>query len=145
MWEFLSTVFQFINLLFNCVQSVMDFMYCTLYLKCDFLLLYNNWFLLIFICSYFIYIYVYLKYFLTLFIDNITSFYTFRLCHFFSFIFISWRPTISQHCSGFCHTLTWISHGVTCIPHPDALSHLPLHLIQNLPPGVSSLSKNWFC
>ena len=28
---------------------------------------------------------------------------------FFSFIFISWRPTISQHCSGFFHTLTWIS------------------------------------
>ena len=89
MWEFLSAVFQFINLLFNCVQSVMYFMYCTLYLKCDFSLLYiNNWFFLIFICSYFIYIYVYLKYFLTLFIDNITSFYTFRLCHFFFHLFL---------------------------------------------------------
>ena len=21
-----------------------------------------------------------------------------------------------QYCSGFCHTLTWISHGCTCIP-----------------------------
>ena len=31
---------------------------------------------------------------------------------FFSFIFISWRLITSQHCSGFCHTLTWISHGV---------------------------------
>lgn len=29
-WEFLSTVFQFTNLLFNCVQSVMDPIYCTL-------------------------------------------------------------------------------------------------------------------
>ena len=48
---------------------------------------------------------------------------------FFSFIFISWRLITSQHCSGFCHTLTWISHGVTCIPHPDPPSHLPLHLI----------------
>ena len=38
---------------------------------------------------------------------------------FFSFIFISWRLITSQHCSGFCHTLTWISHGVTSIPHPD--------------------------
>ena len=38
---------------------------------------------------------------------------------FFPFIFISWRLITSQHCSGFCHTLTWISHGVTCIPHPD--------------------------
>ena len=32
---------------------------------------------------------------------------------FFSFIYISWRLITSQHCSGFCHTLTWISHGVT--------------------------------
>ena len=46
---------------------------------------------------------------------------------FFSFIFTSWRLIILQHCSGFCHTLTWISHGVTCIPHPDAPSHLDKH------------------
>ena len=32
---------------------------------------------------------------------------------FFSFIFVSWRLTTPQYCSGFCHTLTWISHGVT--------------------------------
>ena len=31
----------------------------------------------------------------------------------FFFFFISWRLITSQHCSGFCHTLTWISHGVT--------------------------------
>ena len=43
---------------------------------------------------------------------------------FFSFIFISWRLITLQHCSRFCHTLTWISHGFTCIPHP---SHLPLY------------------
>ena len=48
---------------------------------------------------------------------------------FFSFIFISWRLITLQHCSGFCHTLKWISHGFTCIPHPGPLSHLPLHLI----------------
>ena len=48
---------------------------------------------------------------------------------FFSFIFISWRLITLQYCSGFCHTLTWISHGVTCIPHPDAPSHLPPHPI----------------
>ena len=42
----------------------------------------------------------------------------FFLFFFFSFIFINWRLITSQHCSGFCHTLTWISHGVTCIPHP---------------------------
>ena len=38
---------------------------------------------------------------------------------FFSFIFISWRLMALQYCSGFCHILTWISHGVTCIPHPN--------------------------
>ena len=27
----------------------------------------------------------------------------------------------------FCHTSTWIRHGCTCIPHPDAPSHLPPH------------------
>ena len=48
---------------------------------------------------------------------------------FFSFIFISWRLVTLQYCSGFCHTTTWISHGFTCIPHPDPPSHLPLHLI----------------
>ena len=42
---------------------------------------------------------------------------------FFSFIFISWRLITLQYCSGFCHTLTWISHRFTCIPHPDPPSH----------------------
>ena len=61
--------------------------------------------------------------------------------HFFSFIFISWRLITLQYCSGFCHTLTWISHGFTCIPHPDNPSHLPLHPIPlGLPsaPGPSA-------
>ena len=48
---------------------------------------------------------------------------------FFFILFISWRLITLQYCSGFCHTLTCISHGVTCIPHPDPTSHLPLHLI----------------
>ena len=48
---------------------------------------------------------------------------------FFSFIFISWRLINLQYCSGFCHTLTWISHGFTCVPHPHPPSHLPLHPI----------------
>ena len=51
---------------------------------------------------------------------------------FFLFFFISWRLITLQYCSGFCHTLKWISHGFTCVPHPDPLSHLPLH---PLPPG----------
>ena len=47
--------------------------------------------------------------------------------HYFFFL-ISWRLITLQYCSGFCHTLTWISLGYTCIPHPDPPSHLPLHL-----------------
>ena len=76
-----------------------------------------------------------------------------KLCHpeqwfyffyfyFFMFIFlISWRLITLQYCSGFCHTLTRISHGFTCIPHPDSPSHLSLHLIPlDLPsaPGPST-------
>ena len=40
-------------------------------------------------------------------------------------IFISWRLITLQCCSGFCHTLTWISHGFTCVLHPEPPSHLP--------------------
>ena len=29
----------------------------------------------------------------------------------------------------FCHTLTWICHGCTCVPHPELPSHLPPHPI----------------
>ena len=35
---------------------------------------------------------------------------------FFPFIFISLRLITLQYCSGFCHALTWISHGFTCVP-----------------------------
>ena len=62
-------------------------------------------------------------------------------CLLFYFIFISWRLITLQYCSGFCHTLTWLSHGYTCIPHPDPPSHLPLHPIPlGLPsaPGPST-------
>ena len=45
--------------------------------------------------------------------------------------FISWRLITSQHFSGFCHTLTWISHGVTCIPPPPPPS----------PPNSSGFSQ----
>ena len=59
---------------------------------------------------------------------------------FFPFIFISWRLITLKYCSGFCHTLTWISHGFTCIPHSDPPSHLPLHLIPLRLPSVPGLS-----
>ena len=68
-------------------------------------------------------------------------FYFLFLFYFFSFIFISWWLITLQYYSGFCHTLTWISHGFTCIPHPDPPSHLPLYPIpMGLPsaPGPST-------
>ena len=49
-----------------------------------------------------------------IFIDFLST--LFFCFFFFPFIFISWRLITSQHFSGFCHILTWISHGVTCIP-----------------------------
>ena len=61
---------------------------------------------------------------------------------FFNFIFfISWRLITLHYCSGFCHTLKWISHGFTCVPHPDPPLHLHLHPIPlGLPsaPGLST-------
>ena len=74
---------------------------------------------------------------------NISSFF------FLPFIFISWRLITLQYCSGFCHTLTWISHGFTCVPHlnppPTSLSTpslwvFPVYqspaLVSCIPPGL---------
>ena len=41
----------------------------------------------------------------------------------------NWRLITLQYCSGLCHTLTWISHGCTCVPLPEPPSHLPPHPI----------------
>ena len=53
--------------------------------------------------------------------------------HFFLFyppiIFITRRLITLKFCSGFCRTLTCISHGFTCVPHPEPQSHLPPHPI----------------
>ena len=59
---------------------------------------------------------------------------------FFPFIFTSWRLITLQYCSGFCHTLTWISHGFTCVPHPDLPSRLPPHPIPLGLPSAPALS-----
>ena len=74
----------------------------------------------------------------------ISSFYFFYFCFNFYF-FISWRLITLQYCSGFCHTLKWISHGFTCVPHPDAPSTrslwvFPVHrawaLVSCIQPGL---------
>ena len=64
---------------------------------------------------------------------------------FFSFIFISWRLITLQYFSGFCHTLAWISHGCTCVPHPEPPSHFPPHPLITLFPyedGICVLVVN---
>ena len=42
--------------------------------------------------------------------------------------------------SWFCHTLTWISHGCICVPHPEPPSHLPPHPIPLGHPRAPALS-----
>ena len=50
-----------------------------------------------------------------------------KLFFFFNF---NWRLITLQYCSGFCYTLTWISHGCTYILHTESplLTPSPSHL-----------------
>ena len=41
----------------------------------------------------------------------------------------------------FCHTLTWISHGCICVPHPEPPSHLPPYPIPLGHPSAPALSS----
>ena len=54
--------------------------------------------------------------------------------------YFNWRLITLQYCSGFCHTLTWISHGCTCVPHPEPPSYLPPHPIPQGHPNAPTLS-----
>ena len=58
----------------------------------------------------------------------------------FLFIYFSWRLIALQYSSVFCHTLTWISHGFTCVPHPELPSHLPPNPIPLGHPSAPALS-----
>ena len=57
----------------------------------------------------------------------------------YSCIYFNWRLITLQYCSGFCHRLTWISHGVH-VPHPETPSHLPPHPIPQGHPSAPALS-----
>ena len=48
------------------------------------------------------------------------------------FINLNWRLITLPYCGGFCHTLTWISHGCTCVPQSRAPPPSPSH-----PSGLS--------
>ena len=54
--------------------------------------------------------------------------------------YFNWRLITLQYCSGFCHTLTWISHGCTCVPHPKPPSHVPPHPIPQRHPSAPAPS-----
>ena len=65
------------------------------------------------------------------------------LLTFLKFIYFNWRLITLEYFSGFCHTLTWISHGCTCVPHPETPCHHPPHpILQGHPstPALSTLS-----
>ena len=57
------------------------------------------------------------------------------------FFFFNWRLITLQYCTGFCHTLTWISHGCTCVSQPELPSHFPPHPIPQDHPSAPVLSS----
>ena len=60
-------------------------------------------------------------------------------CSLFIYLFFG-RLIALQYCGGFFHTLTWISHGCTCVPHPEPSSHLPTPPIPQGHPSKPALS-----
>ena len=46
---------------------------------------------------------------------------------FFKFIYFNWRLIALKYCVGFCHTLTWISHGCTVFKEHYLFCSFPVH------------------
>jgi len=53
----------------------------------------------------------------------------FVLFSFFLFIYLFLEANYCTILYWFCHTLTWIHHGCTCVPHPEPPSALLPHTI----------------
>ena len=70
---------------------------------------------------------------------TLSLFFSFSSFFFFPFYF-NWRLITLQYCGGFCHIFTWISHGYTCVPHPEPPSHLPFHPLPQGHPSAPALS-----
>ena len=72
------------------------------------------------------------------FVDKVMSLLFIFIYFYFFIFFISWRLITLQYCSGFCHTLKWISHVFPIpIPPPTSLSTrflwvFPVHQAQAL-------------
>ena len=75
---------------------------------------------------------------ITCFLDVLFFFWMYYFLKFF--INFNWRLITLQYCGGFCHTFTWISHGCTCVPHPESPSHLPPHPIPQCHPSAPALN-----
>ena len=58
--------------------------------------------------------------------------------YFLIFFCFNWRLITLQYCGGFCHTFTLISHGCTCVPHPEPSSQCtsPEHPVSCIKPGL---------
>ena len=54
--------------------------------------------------------------------------------------YFNWRVITLQYCDDVCRTLTCISYGCTCAPHPEPASHLPPHPIPLGCPRAPALS-----
>ena len=64
----------------------------------------------------------------------------------FKLIYFNWNLIILKYCSIFCHTLIWISHRCTCVPHSKTACYLPPHPIPQGHPSalaLSALSQAW--
>ena len=73
------------------------------------------------------------------------SFICFKCIYFLKSIYFNWSLITLQYCGGFCYTLTWISHGYTCFPHPKLFSLSPPHPIPLGCPSVPALSALFSC
>ena len=69
------------------------------------------------------------------FLISCSSFY-----FYFFLIYFNWRLITLKYCSGFFHTLTWISHGCTRVPHLEPPSHRPPPPIPQGHPSAPALS-----
>ena len=63
----------------------------------------------------------------------------FFLHFFFKFMYLFLEANCFTILYWFSHTLTWICHGCTCVPHPEPSSHLPPHPIPQGCPSALAL------